>query len=89
VHLVDFTIEIYYDARPYKRQICWDVGKISAVRHYPCWLAHLNPEIHISFLFDVLTSNISFIRVPNTEKCDVTVSNGTHQSANSRRNHMT
>jgi hypothetical protein len=29
-------------------------------------------------LFDVLTSNISFIRVPNTEKCDVTASNRTH-----------
>jgi hypothetical protein len=39
--------------------------------------------------FDVLTSNISFMRVPNTEKCDVTASNGTHQSANSRRGHMT
>jgi hypothetical protein len=38
--------------------------------------------------FDVLTSNISFIRVPNTEKCDVTASNGTHQSAKSRRSHM-
>jgi len=22
VHLVGFTIEIYHDARPYKRQIC-------------------------------------------------------------------
>jgi hypothetical protein len=38
--------------------------------------------------FDVPTSNISFIRVPKTEKCDVTASNGTHQSANSRRGHM-
>jgi hypothetical protein len=39
--------------------------------------------------FDVLTSNISFIRVPKTEKCDVTASNGTLQSASSRRVHMT
>jgi hypothetical protein len=39
--------------------------------------------------FDVLTSNILFIRVPKTENCDVTASNGTHQSANSRRGHMT
>jgi hypothetical protein len=39
--------------------------------------------------FDVLKSNISFIRVPNTEKCNVTASNGAHQSANSRRGHMT
>jgi hypothetical protein len=38
--------------------------------------------------FDVLMSNILFMRVPNTEKCDVTASNGTHQSANSRRGHM-
>jgi hypothetical protein len=37
------------------------------------------------FCFDVLTSNVSFIRVPKTEKCDVTASNGTLQSANSRR----
>jgi hypothetical protein len=41
------------------------------------------------FGFDVLTFNISFIRVPKTEKCDVTASNGTLQSANSRRGHMT
>jgi hypothetical protein len=40
-------------------------------------------------VFDVLTSNISFIRAPKTEKCDVTASNGTLQSANSRRGHMT
>jgi hypothetical protein len=39
--------------------------------------------------FDKLTSNISFIRVPKTEKCDVTESNETHQSANSRRGHLT
>jgi hypothetical protein len=39
--------------------------------------------------FDVLTSNISFIRVPKAEKCDVTASKGTLQSANSRRGHMT
>jgi hypothetical protein len=41
------------------------------------------------YRFDVLTSNISFIRVSKTEKCDVTASNGTHQSANGRRGHMT
>jgi hypothetical protein len=39
--------------------------------------------------FDVLTSNISFIQVPKTEKCDVTASNGILQSANSRQGHMT
>jgi len=44
---------------------------------------------HVFFFFDVLTSNISFIRLPNTEKCDVTANNVTHQSANSRRGHMT
>jgi hypothetical protein len=38
---------------------------------------------------DVLTSNISFIRVPKTEKCDFIASTGTHKSANSRRGHMT
>jgi hypothetical protein len=41
------------------------------------------------YIFDVLTSNVSFIRVPKTEKCDVTASNRTHQSTNSRRGHMT
>jgi hypothetical protein len=45
-------------------------------------------KLYFPYIFDVLTSNISFIRVPNTENCDVTASNGTHQSANSRRGHM-
>jgi hypothetical protein len=40
-------------------------------------------------VFDLLMSNILFIRVPKTEKCDVTAINRTHQSANSRRGHMT
>jgi hypothetical protein len=48
-----------------------------------------NRTFYVQELFDVLTSNISFLRVPKTEKCDVTASNGTHQSANSRRGHMT
>jgi hypothetical protein len=59
-------------------QIAW--GLVVPLRGLcPDFVAHV----------DVLTSNISFIRVPNTEKCDVTASNGTHQSANSRRGHMT
>jgi hypothetical protein len=47
--------------------------------------------IHITLFqcIDVLTSNISLIRVPKTEKCEVTAINGTLQSANSRRGHMT
>ena len=34
VHLVGFTVEIYHDARPYKRQICdtWVTTYINTLR---------------------------------------------------------
>jgi hypothetical protein len=63
---------------PRSLQICIGIHVLQACIQLLPWL-----------IFDMLTSNISLTRVPNTEKCDVTASNGTHQSANSRRGYMT
>ena len=46
MHLVDFTIEIYYDARPYERQICMQKVKCERL----C-LSHLSETFRINSNF--------------------------------------
>jgi hypothetical protein len=70
------------------RHVYWALCGLRKFKN-PSQDAEANTDRVEKFSFDVLTSNISFIRVPKTEKCDVTASNGTLQSANSRQGHMT
>jgi len=39
VHLVSFTIEIYYDARPYERQMKHQVTQYPNTQHAECALS--------------------------------------------------
>jgi hypothetical protein len=53
VHLVGFTIEIYYDARPYERQICIGDAAFSCLTMAELICVELKCVLEILFLSSV------------------------------------
>jgi len=70
VHLVGFTIEIYHDARPYKRQIC-QVTVHRSFQTSTCMCYNKNYQqmrlfvLCLYFLFPVFSLHVSGLHGPN------------------------